>query len=484
MKQRSHAYCQNIKNALRGLHSREGAVVLAVGLLLVVLAAATWLHQPQSYSPVENRGMAWFLDWSNVTKAHFSEDFETHVQDQFPLRNQFRQGKALVELYALGQRDVDGVYETGGWMAELEYPQRTGMLDHVAQKIQWVYDHYLAGTDATCYLSVVPDKHYYLSQTNGYPALDYDGLIQSLRAQIPAMPYIDLTDLLSLDDYYRTDSHWRQEKILPVAQRLAETMGTTIDGPEVYAPQRFNRAFVGRYAVQLGLTMEHDTLTYLTSPTLHQCYTVVYDQMGRPQRGKVYEVAYGYKNYPYVMFLSGSKGLIQLTNLKAPSDKNLILFRDSFGSSLAPLLASGYRTITLVDLRYITSAELGKSGRAVSIQHPAAEQQHGDAVNSALSPALKSGKINSDNTKPNHKRRSNYGYCDHSQPCRSHPAQARSYLGADQDPLRRGHGVRLRDRVHPPVLRQAGGGLRPGKFEDLHRHRLPQRLQHHCRQDL
>ena len=137
-------------------------------------------------------------------------------------------------------------------------------------------------------------------------------------------------------------------------------MGATIDGPEVYAPQRFNRAFVGRYAVQLGLTMEHDTLTYLTSPTLHQCYTVVYDQMGRPQRGKVYEVAYGHKNYPYVMFLSGSKGLIQLTNLKAPSDKNLILFRDSFGSSLAPLLASGYRTITLVDLRYITSAELGK----------------------------------------------------------------------------------------------------------------------------
>ena len=334
----------------------ETGVVLA----WVRLAAATWLHQPQSYSPVENRGMAWFLDWSNVTKAHFSEDFETHIQDQFPLRNQFRQGKALVELYALGQRDVDGVYETGGWMAELEYPQRTGMLDHVAQKIQWVYDHYLAGTDATCYLSVVPDKHYYLSQTNGYPALDYDGLIQSLRAQVPAMPYIDLTDLLSLDDYYRTDSHWRQEKILPVAQRLAETMGATIDGPEVYAPQRFNRAFVGRYAVQMGLTMEHDTLTYLTSPTLHQCYTVVYDQMGRPQRGKVYEVAYGHKNYPYVMFLSGSKGLIQLTNLKAPADKNLILFRDSFGSSLAPLLASGYRTITLVDLRYITSAELGK----------------------------------------------------------------------------------------------------------------------------
>ena len=39
-------------------------------------------------------------------------------------------------------------------------------------------------------------------------------------------------------------------------------------------------------------------------------------------------------------------------------DKNLILFRDSYGSSLAPLLASGYRTITLVDLRYLSSDQL------------------------------------------------------------------------------------------------------------------------------
>ncbi len=99
---------------------------------------------------------------------------------------------------------------------------------------------------------------------------------------------------------------------------------------------------------------------YLTSPTLNQCFTLVYDQLGRPQRGKVYEVAYGHKTYPYVTFLSGSKGLIKLTNPMAHTDKELILFRDSFGSSLTPLLASGYRTITLVDLRYITSFELGK----------------------------------------------------------------------------------------------------------------------------
>ena len=33
----------------------------------------------------------------------------------------------------------------------------------------------------------------------------------------------------------------------------------------------------------------------------------------------------------------------------------LVVFRDSFGSSLAPLLAGSYRKITLIDLRYISS---------------------------------------------------------------------------------------------------------------------------------
>ena len=35
-----------------------------------------------------------------------------------------------------------------------------------------------------------------------------------------------------------------------------------------------------------------------------------------------------------------------------------MIFRDSFGSSLAPLLVSGYRTVTLIDLRYIASSAL------------------------------------------------------------------------------------------------------------------------------
>ena len=40
--------------------------------------------------------------------------------------------------------------------------------------------------------------------------------------------------------------------------------------------------------------------------------------------------------------------------------KNLVIFRDSYGSSLAPLLLGGYRTVTLVDVRYVASQYLGQ----------------------------------------------------------------------------------------------------------------------------
>ena len=53
------------------------------------------------------------------------------------------------------------------------------------------------------------------------------------------------------------------------------------------------------------------------------------------------------------MFLSGSLPLLTITNQAAETDRELILFRDSFGSSIAPLLTSGYRKITLVDIRYL-----------------------------------------------------------------------------------------------------------------------------------
>ena len=58
---------------------------------------------------------------------------------------------------------------------------------------------------------------------------------------------------------------------------------------------------------------------------------------------------------PYDIFLSGAKSLLTIYNPKALNNKELIIFRDSFGSSIAPLMLKGYSKITLVDLRYLST---------------------------------------------------------------------------------------------------------------------------------
>ena len=60
------------------------------------------------------------------------------------------------------------------------------------------------------------------------------------------------------------------------------------------------------------------------------------------------------------MFLSWATPIITIENPNAATSKELLLFRDSYGSSLAPLLVQNYSKITLLDIRYISSKLLGE----------------------------------------------------------------------------------------------------------------------------
>ena len=54
------------------------------------------------------------------------------------------------------------------------------------------------------------------------------------------------------------------------------------------------------------------------------------------------------------------KPILEIENKYSKNNNELYIFRDSFGSSIAPLLASEYSKITLIDLRYVSSTLLEK----------------------------------------------------------------------------------------------------------------------------
>ena len=220
------------------------------------------------------------------------------------------------------------------------------------QRIQ-IREKYLDPAGCRCYYAVVPDKNYFLAENNGVLSIDYQKLISLYREHVDGMTYIDIWDSLTIEDYYRTDTHWKQENLTGVSQALANAMGVSL---KAEYEQREYGSFYGVWYGQYALRSQPDTITYLTNEILSDA--VVYNHETGKETG-VYDLEKAQKGDGYDLFLSGASALLTINNPHSSSGKRLVIFRDSFGSSIAPLLLEGYDEIVLVDLRYVTTDYLG-----------------------------------------------------------------------------------------------------------------------------
>ena len=326
------------------------ALLLAGGFLLCVFLPK------QEYSDSERRRLAVMPKPSaaSLWNGRFMSDFEAYAVDAFPFRDAFRRIKALTAGKVFLRQDNNGIYVSDGFFSAVEYPLNGESLEYAAERFRYVCEKYLTEENKV-FLSVIPDKNCFLAKESGHLSVDYEDFEKQMAEEADFAEYIRISDLLERDDYYRTDTHWRQEKITDVAWRLAQSMGTELS--EDYELHTLEKGFYGVYYGQAALPSEPDTLQYMTGEAIDNC--VVYDWQNE-RNIPVYDMEKALGRDPYEMFLSGSLSLITIDNPKAQTDKKLVLFRDSFGSGLAPLLISGYARITLADIRYIHPDLLGR----------------------------------------------------------------------------------------------------------------------------
>lgn len=339
-----------------GRKRKDRIIVGMMAWILVGFFVWNVRKSDEEISVSERRKLAQFpqIHVENIKDGTFMSGFESYAKDQFPLREQFRALKTAFSLYILGQSDQHGLYIKDGFIAKMEYPLHADSLQYATARFGETYDRYLSGTDTDIYLTIVPDKSYFLADENGYLSMDYDALAEQVREGMGYAQYIDIFGDLELSDYYRTDTHWRQEKIMDVAWHLADAMGVELTAE--YETKELKNPFYGVYYGQLALPVKPDTLYYLDDDMLDHC--TVYDYEDHAET-KIYDLEKTMGNDLYEIFLGGSKSLISIENPNAKTDRELILFRDSFGSSIAPLLADGYAKITLVDIRYLPVERIG-----------------------------------------------------------------------------------------------------------------------------
>ena len=338
--------------------------LIPIALLFGGLTLSGILLPKKEYSDTERRLLAQFpqLTADSFLSGEFATDFETYSLDQFPARDKFRSLKAFTSLYALGQKQINDFYVQDNYIVKSNFRIHDAMLSHASDRFQNIYEKYLKDTNTNIYLSIIPDKNFFLAADAKQLSMDYDALVSNIKNENSRFEYIDIFSTLDQSDYYYTDTHWKQEMLLPTADTLLSAMlKEEYQNPilaENYTINQINTPFYGVYYGQLGLPLPADTLYYLTNPTLDSCTVTAYDT-GSPMVRDMYDLSKITGKDPYELFVCGSSALVTIDNPNCTTDRELVVFRDSFGSSIAPLLVDNYAKITLVDIRYIHSDFVG-----------------------------------------------------------------------------------------------------------------------------
>lgn len=340
---------------------KTASVFFSVLFLLTLFGFGIWtaVRSPDAISQSERRELAQKPTFSaeSIWDGSAFESAETYLLDQFPGRDLFRRVKAFSRFCLLGQKENHGIVFADGQAASLSDALTEKSVEVYLKRLNTLYNEYLLPSDCKVYTALIPDKMAYFS--DAYPKIDYAALRETLAAGSPGQ-YIEIGDTLSLQSYFSTDTHWRQDAIVPTANRILGTMGAALcSETEVLTALS---PFWGVYYGQSALPLPPDRILCMTNAEIaHAAVRRADLRTGELTDARMYYEENIGADDAYDVFLGGACTVIEIDNTLVSEGKTLYLFSDSFGRSLAPLLLSDYDRVVVYDIRYIrTSRALEK----------------------------------------------------------------------------------------------------------------------------
>ena len=232
--------------------------------------------------------------------------------------------------------------------------EKTGAVNENAilantEKINKTYQQYLQNMNV--YFTIIPDKTYYLEDKLD---TDFKDVVENVESNLNRnIQYFDISSVLELEDYYKTDMHWKQENldnVIDVIEKEMKIQNVNYEEPN-YEEKILGDFYGTYYKEQKENNIEPDELKYLTNEEIEK--STVYNAETESNE-PVYNISKAKETGNlYDAFLSGASAIEIIKNEQSETGKKLILFRDSFGSSIAPLLINEYEEIVLIDLRYV-----------------------------------------------------------------------------------------------------------------------------------
>ncbi len=327
-------------------------ITISFMFTIIIMLIINLIKTDTKISLSERRKLQQFPDFSIATLLNgtFFENIDKYTMDQFIGRETFRGLKTNFEIQLLKKQDSNNIYKYDNKLIEQIYPLNEKSVVNITNKMNDINTRYLDETNKI-YYTIVLDKNYFVNSNN--LKLDYNKLQNVMDNNLKWATYINIFDCLDLSCYYATDSHWKQESLQNVVNRIANSIGIKVDSEY---EEKTVVDFKGVYAGQFPIQIQNDEIRVLTNNIIESCIVYNYETH---KTTPIYDMEKINSLDKYDVYLSGATPLLTIENPNSNTDKELIVFRDSYGSSLIPLLVEAYSKITVIDTRYISPRILG-----------------------------------------------------------------------------------------------------------------------------
>ena len=320
-------------------------------LLLVVLLFGMTLSivtPEKDISEYERRSLKSFPEPTieKIFDSDYYQEIEAYLLDQFVGRQKLREINTLTRYYLFNQLDVNDTFVIDDILFQKNNPLDESSVKHAADLIQSYQQQYFSENDV--YYGVLPDKNYFIPEDGYYPRKDYEELKDILEERLQGITNVPLSEQIDLDHFYRTDHHLDQSRLTGLETYLYDSLGVEVNPPNDY-DTTCHSPFYGSYYGHAALLLEADTLCYVENGTIESAYVT---RPGSEEQYPIYEESSLEGIDAYEVFLGGLDPIRHVHSPEAQTEKELIIFGDSFANSIVPLLLDGYETITMIDLRY------------------------------------------------------------------------------------------------------------------------------------
>jgi hypothetical protein len=341
------------------------SIIIAVGFFayLVLFALLTVITNKSDFSDIENRLLANIptINFGNIIDKDVMNGIDSYVSDHFFLRTDWVKLKTDTDI-ALGARIENGVFICNG-SSRFAEEVSTYNTETVDRTIAGINDFQEAHDIETYFMLVPTAAAIYADELpKNAPNIDQQAFINEVHSALdPKITAVSVYSVMEQNRndyiYYRTDHHWTTRGAYNAYLYLGAVMG--------YEPFRISRretaaeGFLGSlYSKVLYDGVKSDTIEiyHPEGGTKITSVSVTKDFQNAPETSdSVYFREFLGEKDKYPLFLGQNQPLVTVRSEANTGGERLLIIKDSYANSIAPLLSENFYEVTLLDMRYISS---------------------------------------------------------------------------------------------------------------------------------